>query len=699
MPMKKIDALSILILVAITIPAWAQTKAHTASKKPNIIFILTDDLGYGDVGVFNQNQRAKANDRTKPYTYTPNLDKMAAQGAMLTNSYAAAPVCAPSRSSILTGLSQGHARVRDNQFDKDLADNYTLGNVLQKAGYATATIGKWGLQGDKRWSANGKEWPAHPLNRGFDYYYGYMRHNDGHEHYPKEGLYEKHKQVWDNRTEVSRDLDKCYTADLWTAAAKRWITEHEKGKNSDQPFFMYLAYDTPHAVLELPTGPYPAGGGLNGGMQWLGKPGRMINTATGTIDSWTHPDYANATWDDDHNPGTPEVPWPDTYKRYATSVRRIDDAIGDLFKLLADLKIDDHTLVIFSSDNGPSIEAYLPKPHVPYAANFFDSFGPFDGIKRDMLEGGERMPVIARWPGHIAQNKIVNTPNISYDWLPTFTDAAGLPAPANTDGVSILPALTGNGKQQDALIYSEYFEKGKSPNYKDFAPDNRAKQRNQMQMIRMGDLVGLRYNVQSADDDFGIFNIATDTHQANNLAAGGKMAGVQRRMKDKVLQVRRIDTSAHRPYDEIPIPANDVKNGVNGVKWKAFSGKFPWLPEVSSLTPVVTGLSKDISVSKPGTGNIYLFEGYINASQDGDYTFYLTASDKAFLRLHEACAIDADYGYQPGTTRQTTMKLKAGRHAFRLYCYVDAKAPKFPVLEWQQGSGAKVAIPASAFWR
>jgi len=695
--MKVKYCLIITLLTLLTVKANAQSSPATGAKKPNIIFILTDDLGYGDVGVFWQNQRAKNNNRTEPWAYTPNLDKMAAEGAMLTQSYAAAPVCAPSRSSILSGLSQGHARVRDNQFDKDLADNYTLGNVMQKAGYATAAIGKWGLQGDKRWSADGKSWPAHPLNRGFDYYYGYMRHGDGHEHYPKEGLYRNKKEVWENRKEVSKDLDKCYTTDLWTAAAKRWIIAHEKAKSA-QPFFMYLAYDTPHAVLELPTGPYPKGGGLHGGVQWLGQPGHMINTATGTIDSYTYPEYVNATYDNDNNKATPEVPWPDTYKRYASSTHRIDDGIGDLFKLLADLKIDDNTLVVFSSDNGPSIEAYLPEPHVPYAANFFDSYGPFDGIKRDALEGGERMPVIVRWPDHIAKHTVVNTPNISYDWLPTFTAAAGLPAPVNSDGVSILPSLTGKGKQQEPLIYVEYYLKGKSPGYEEFAPANRNRQRNQMQLIRMGNLVGLRYNVKSADDDFGIFNVMKDTHQGNNLAAGGKLADLQKAMKEKVLQVRRIDSSAARPYDNALIPPSKPAKTTGGLTWQAFKGNYAWLPDVSTLTPVASGNSTlpEVSKIKSPAANIFMFQGYINVPQDGSYTFYLTANDKAFVRLHEAALIDADFNYQPGTVRESTMKLKAGLHAIRIY-YMGKAGPDALKLEWQGPSMAKAVIPASAY--
>src|SRR5690606_5275104 len=165
--------------------------------------------------------------------------------------------------------------------------------------------------------------------------------------------------------------DKCYTGDLFTAAAKKYIIDHQQGKDAQKPFFIYLAYDTPHAVLELPTQAYPAGGGLNGGLQWLGTPGRMINTASGEPDSYLYPAYAQATYDDDRDPATPEVSWPDTYKRYASVNQRIDEQVGDILQLLRDLKIDEHTLVVFTSDNGPSQESYLPNSYVRYDADFF----------------------------------------------------------------------------------------------------------------------------------------------------------------------------------------------------------------------------------------------------------------------------------------------------------------------------------------
>jgi arylsulfatase A-like enzyme len=178
--------------------ADAQKTNNTAKtskpQKPNIIFIMTDDLGYGDLGVLFQNQRAKDNASGTPREFTPNLDRMAAEGAVMPHHYSAAPVCAPSRASFLLGRSQGHANVRDNQFDKALGNNLTVASALRKAGYATAAIGKWGLQGREGKAPN---WTAHPLNRGFDYFLGYIRHRDGHEHYPKEGLYRGKKEVYE----------------------------------------------------------------------------------------------------------------------------------------------------------------------------------------------------------------------------------------------------------------------------------------------------------------------------------------------------------------------------------------------------------------------------------------------------------------------------------------------------------------------
>src|SRR6056297_706983 len=284
-------------LVACSAATWCQSWATAdEAKRPNVLFLFTDDLGWGDLGVLHQNE--STHDRTHK---TPNLDRMAAAGIQLRAHYCPAPVCAPSRSSLLTGVHQGHASVRDNQFDKMLADNHTLGTVMKAAGYATAMVGKYGLQGDGN---NPSEWAGYPTKRGFDEFYGYVRHRDGHVHYPADewpaGNSESHrtpKEVWHNDEEVSAGLKTCYTIDLFTAKAKDWIVRHQES-SPDEPFFLYLGYDTPHAALQVPSVAFPDGGGLDGGVQWVGKPGRMINTATGEIDSYRHPDYVGRGWSD-----------------------------------------------------------------------------------------------------------------------------------------------------------------------------------------------------------------------------------------------------------------------------------------------------------------------------------------------------------------------------------------------------------------
>jgi arylsulfatase A-like enzyme len=659
-----------------------------AQKKPNIIFILTDDMGYGDLGVFVQNQRKNSGDRSKPYELTPNLDIMAAKGARFTQQYANAPVCAPSRASLLTGVNQGNEGVRNNQFDKQLEDNHTVATMLKAAGYNTVTIGKWGLQGV---DGNGPDWPAHPLKRGFESSYGYMRHSDGHEHYPLEGKYRDKKQVWDNYKEVSAGLAKCYTTDLWTASAKKWIKAHEQGKDNTKPFFMYLAYDCPHAVIELPTQAYPKGGGVKGGLQWLGKPGQMINTATGTIDTYMYPEFANATYDNDSNPATPEVPWPDTYKRYATAVRRIDDAVGDIRKLLEDLKIDDNTLVVFTSDNGPSIESYLPPTFVSNSPVFFGNYGPFDGIKRDCWEGGLRMPTLTVWPGHISPDKVITQPSMLSDWMPTFANAAQIQVPARSDGVSLLPILTGKGKQKQSLVYVEYFEGGKTPNFKEFEASRRGVKRGQMQAIRIGDLMGVRYQIKTADDDFEIYNVVTDPKETQNLALKPGLEKIQAQMKAKVLQARRVDKEAPRPYDGAAIPPDDVTGDmVSGANWSFYQGDFPWVISESGLTANTKGVSKTITGAEAGgKQGLICYQGYIKVPADGVYIFGLKTAGKAYLRLHEATLIDEDYGYKANSLITQTVNLKAGFHTVKLYYLPAAGSAAQLQFNWKMDGGDK----------
>ncbi|WP_193211937.1 sulfatase-like hydrolase/transferase [Luteolibacter marinus] len=652
-----------------------------AAERPNILYILCDDLGYGDLGVTYQNQRAAQKDRAIPFFTTPRIDTLARDGVMLEQHYCGAPVCAPSRASFLTGLTQGHANVRDNQFDKALADTLTVGSVLGQAGYATAAIGKWGLQGGAEKAdgpARPSQWQAYPTKRGFGYYFGYVRHRDGHFHYPKEDG----REVWENDREVSKDLDLCFTTDLFTARAKAWITDHAR-KDPDQPFFLYLAYDTPHAVLHNPPCAYPEGGGLNGGLQWLGKPHAMINSANGTKDGWMHPDYAAATWDHDHKASTPEKPWPEAQKRYANNVRRIDDAVGDLLQLLADLKIDDNTLVVFTSDNGPSQESYLKAPYNP---NFFRGFGPFDGIKRDTLEGGMREPTLVRWPRAIPAGKVDPTPSGQWDWLATFADAAGVPVPAATDGVSLLPSLTGKGQRRPGLLYSEYAVGGRTPDYPEFAKPHRKRKRGQMQVVFADGYKGLRYNVKSADDDFEIFDLKKDPKETRNLAKKPGFAALQATLKARALQSRMPDSSAPRPYDEALVPglAQEPKSAA-GLTCAWHAGEFPWLPDFRTLEPEKRSTVPELSLPAglPVTPFGLSFEGYFHAKEDGPYTFRTRSDGETMLFVHDCRVI---HGRENGSIR-----LKAGWHPVRFLYRHSSGSPALSITV-QPPHGEPVAL-------
>ncbi len=672
-------ALPFLILV---LGFFGSSYADPSGSKPNIILIFTDDMGYGDLGVLHQNQR------TGKKHATPNLDRIAAEGIQLLRHYCPAPVCAPSRASLLRGLHQGHTEVRNNDFDKAIPDNHTLGTVLKGAGYRTLHVGKYGLPGlgESKDSFNTPdEWPAYPTKRGFDEYLGYVRHVDGHVHYPNNewpiGNSESHrtgKEVWHNEKEISAQLDKCYTTDLFTAYTKKWITDHEKAKRGE-PFFVYLAYDTPHAALQVPTQAFPKGAGLTGGLQWLGEPGRMINTATGEIDSWIHPDYRN-----------PE--WSNVEQRFATMVRRIDSAVGDLVQLLKDLDLDEETLVVFTNDNGPLSVSYIDGE--PFTPVHFQSYGPFDGEKRDVWEGGIRMPALARWPGNIPAGRIDHTPSQFHDWMTTFADLGGVPLPALSDGVSLVPALTGSGDQEASTVYVEYSNSGKTPNYPDFDPSHRNRDRKEMQAIFLEGYKGVRVNIQSHSDDFEIYDVRTDLKEVNNLAGSSDFfVGLQKRMKDRSLQLRRPNSDNPRPYDNELIPSVDVATVRPGARWVGYKGDFPWTPKFWNEAPDSLGGVTEIKGDVGPEKGAVVFTGYLDIPLDGEYEFSLIADSGAILRIHDANIIDADYGYEQGSEKSASIRLSAGLHPFRLnYLKKAGSKPKLD-LKWSGPSIAKQTVP------
>jgi arylsulfatase A-like enzyme len=670
--------------------SFSGRSAGAGTNHPNILFILVDDMGWGDLGVFYQNSRGFATNRNKPAFATPRLDTLALEGLQLRRHYCPAPVCAPSRASLLLGVHQGHANVRDNEFDKALENNHTLATVMRQAGYETAGFGKWGLQG------SGAPPEAHPQYRGFDCFFGYMTHLNGHHHYPKEAG----QLVWDGLdTNISARLDKCYTTDLWTARAKKWIIDHE-ATNAAKPFFIYLAYETPHAQLQVPAAPYPAGGGTNGGVQWTGVPGPMINTALGRIDSWIHPDYTNATWDSDNDPTTAEVAWPEAEKRHATMMRRLDDAVGDLEQLLKDLKIETNTLVVFTSDNGPHNESgdggrYTQNPR------FFGSFGPMDGIKRDTWEGGMREPTLVWWPGHVPAGTTNTSPSQFQDWMPTFAELGGVPPPARTDGVSLVPTLIGSGVQRQSTIYVEYNFHGTTPKYTEFETSRRGATRNDEQIIYLDGYKGIRYNVTSSSNDFQIYDTLSDMKETTDLAGVTPyFTNLQQRMKDRVLQVRRPGGGVSRPYDADLVPSVSVTN-TTGLNWQAFEGNFPWVPDFASLTAVSNGQCSGLDLSKrTRDDNIgLLFTGYLEVPKDGTYTLYLNCDGRSFLRIHDASVIDADFGYSGGAEVSASIRLKAGCHPIRLgYVRGSGGTPSLS-LQWSSAAITRQTVPLSALVR
>ena len=504
-----------------------------AQSPPNIVLIVADDLGWGDLGVNFQNDRP-----TEKRLRTPHLDRMAAGGVNLQRHYCAAPVCAPSRASLLTGRHQGHAVIRDNQFDAALPDVPTLASMLKQAGYHTALIGKYGLQGGDfaRNDSTGGDpdsWTAYPTKRGFDDFFGYVRHRDGHQHYPahrwERGDTEAHreaKQLWHNDREISSDATGCYTTDLFTAYAKRVIEEQSR---KESPFFILLTYDTPHAALQYPPCEYPTGG-----VRWLGESGRLIN-ATGPIDSYQHPDHVGQ----DHS---------DVESRFATSVRRVDTAVGDLQDHLQMLGIADNTLVVFTSDNGPHRESYLAD--AKYQPTSFESYGPFDGIKRDCYEGGIRVPTIASFPGRL-EPQTDQQPSLQTDWMATLADVAGVDPPANIDGVSLWGRWTGQGDAPESVVYIEYKNGSPTPDYDAFAADRRGKRRGQMQVVMIDGYKGVRYRIQSADDPFEIYDVDRDPGERTNLAGrDDEMVALQERMRAFAAVQHQPSENAPRPYDQ-----------------------------------------------------------------------------------------------------------------------------------------------------
>jgi uncharacterized sulfatase len=555
--------------------------------------------------------------------------------------------------------------VRNNQFDKALSTSHNLATVLGQAGYRTLMVGKYGLPGGDRNAYNMDEWEAFPTRRGFHEFYGPVKHRDAHSHYPANpyprGDSDLHRGTfpwYHNDKQLTKELDGAYTTDLVTAFAKKWLVEHQANRR-EEPFFIFLSHTTPHAALHVPSMPYPMGGGLSGGVQWIGEPGNMINTVGGDFDEWFHPEFAEQNWHEQE-------------KRFATMMRRIDDSLGDLIQTLKDLGLDEDTLVVFTSDNGPHRESYLID--LDYDPTSFASFGPFTGIKRDVLEGGIRVPTLVRWPGSIPAGALNEATTQQHDWLPTLAAVADLPAPALSDGVSLLPHLTGKGTARESTVYVEYSNSGRTPDYPEFPAIHRDMPREEMQAIFMEGYKGLRRDIQGHDDDFMIFDLKNDPRELHDLAREGDFGdGLQQRMKDRVLQIRRPDASAPRPYDDMHVPAISKVVPAPATKWALYRGDFPWVPQTAPLKAVRTGSSETVSLAGIGAaaGDVVEFTGHIEAERPGNYTFELASSGGAILRIHDAVVIDNETEIDGKAATEGSILLAKGLHPFTVTMLVD----------------------------
>jgi arylsulfatase A-like enzyme len=416
----------------------------SASRKPNVIFILADDLGYGDLSCYGQKN-----------FQTPTLDNMAAEGMKWSDFYAGSTVCAPSRCALLTGRDTGHATVRANAAAMIHDNEDTLGKIFQRAGYATACIGKWG--------AGSPCPPGDPKRNGIDYFFGYLNMGHAHNYYTdflwrNEQKVElknvvQHPKARNNENEeilVGLAVTKIeYVPDLCIAEALDYIDQQTK------PFFLLYTPTIPHANNEANKD--------------FGQNGMEV------------PDLGAFKNKD----------WPEPEKAKAAMITRLDNDIAKLFKKLKDKVIDENTLVILSSDNGPHAEGGVNP-------EFFNSSGPLRGIKRDLYEGGIRVPTIARWPNRIKAGSVSDYAGAFWDMLPTFAELTGQKVSNKIEGVSLLPTLLGKpGQVQHDYLYWEFHE-GRSK-----------------QAVRMGNWKAVRL---APSKPIELYDLSKDVGEKNDIA-------------------------------------------------------------------------------------------------------------------------------------------------------------------------------------
>ncbi|MFI3321134.1 MAG: arylsulfatase [Rikenellaceae bacterium] len=453
----------ILISTAVVATSCASEQKAPEVVKPNVIYILADDMGIGDLGCYGQQ-----------LIETPNIDKLAAQGMIFSNHYAGCTVSAPSRSALLSGQHTGHTSIRGNRELTGMegqepmdGTTYTIAKMFKDAGYATGAFGKWGL------GIVGSE--GDPKNLGFDKFYGYNCQREAHRYYPQ--------HIWDNDQKVVFTENKggkqvVYAPDVIQKETIKFIQD-----NKDKPFFTYVAIVQPHAELIVPQD------------EIIDKYRAKIKEEKPYVATQKGAEYGDPDFDT-----MPYCSQPEARATYAAMVERVDKYVGEIVAELEKQGILDNTLIMFSSDNGVHIEGGADP-------DFFDGNGPFRGYKRDFTEGGVHVPFIANWNGKIPAGSSSDHVSAFWDMLPTFAEIAGVELKGDIDGISMTPTLFAKGqgqKEHDFLYWESTISYGGS------------------QAVRVGDwkIIRSKIGTKGFDNaDIEVYNIKNDVEELNNVAA------------------------------------------------------------------------------------------------------------------------------------------------------------------------------------
>jgi len=460
-----------MVLAAIAMAAlgWtcAPRGAQAQAPRPNIILIQADDLGYGDLGAYGQR-----------HFQTPNLDRMAAEGVRFTSYYSGSTVCAPSRATLMTGQHTGHTLVRGNGEIPLRPEDATVGMALRDAGYRTSVVGKWGL--------GSQGTTGLPHLKGFDYSFGFLDHRHAHRQFTD--------HLFRNGVRRPVDVDRDYAGDLFTAETLDIISTRD-----DRPFFLYLNYTVPHAELRPPEdaiAPFRSK---------FEEPTPFTNAA------------ADARPTGAAGPSLGYRSQPTPRAAFAGMVTRMDADVGRILARLREAGLDDRTLVLFTSDNGPHREGGADPV-------FFGSAGPLRGIKRDLYEGGIRVPMIARWPGTVPAGRTSDHAWAHWDFFPTAAELAGAKVPDGLDGMSMVRALRGQSQPTHEFFYWEFHERGFQ------------------QAVRMGTWKAVRLKPGAPLE---LYDLSKDVAEAANVAASHP---------DVIARMETYLATARTPSERWPTP-------------------------------------------------------------------------------------------------------------------------------------------------